>query len=373
VRTPAEAREVIRAGKLAVILGIEVSNLFDCFLVPRADSPVCDAAHVVAQVRRYRELGIRAIFPVHKLDNAFAPGDGHRAVSEIGSFVNSGHWNSFTTDCPGIESVFDKGPLTFGGLNMPRSEYRSLPPLDMSGFPMAPIATLLPHIDAIRAGSTPGAYCQSFGLTELGELLMRELMRNGIIPEIDHLPQRAYVRAVELLEEADYPAATTHGTTYEGRIYRLGGVSKTGIGRCADPARPGSLLDALRSRVARRAAEGAYPAEGFGFDLNGFAGGPGPRFGERSGCSAPQRDPVTYPFRSVAGDVTFTEPRVGNRVLDFNTEGMVHIGLMPELIEDARRTGATDTDLEPLFRSAEAYLRMWEKAEARAAALSATP
>lgn len=29
----------------------------------------------------------------------------------------------------------------------------------------------------------------------------------------------------------------------------------------------------------------------------------------------------------------------------------------------------TDAELEPLFRSAEAYLRMWERAEARSAAL----
>ena len=48
---------------------------------------------------------------------------------------------------------------------------------------------------------------------------------------------------------------------------------------------------------------------------------------------------------------------------------MIHIGLLPELIEDARRDGATDAELEPLFRSAEGYLRMWENAEARGAAL----
>jgi hypothetical protein len=64
--------------------------------------------------------------------------------------------------------------------------------------------------------------------------------------------------------------------------------------------------------------------------------------------------------------VTFTEPHLGNRVVDFNNEGLAHVGLLPELIEDARRTGASDADLEPLFRSAEGYLRMWELAESRA-------
>ena len=55
--------------------------------------------------------------------------------------------------------------------------------------------------------------------------------------------------------------------------------------------------------------------------------------------------------------------------LDFNTEGLVHIGLLPELIEDARRDAVDPKDIEPLFRSAEAYIRMWERAEQRAAEL----
>lgn len=54
---------------------------------------------------------------------------------------------------------------------------------------------------------------------------------------------------------------------------------------------------------------------------------------------------------------------------DFNTEGMIHIGLLPELIEDARRDGVTDEQLEPIFRSAEAFIRLWERAEKRAATL----
>jgi hypothetical protein len=43
--------------------------------------------------------------------------------------------------------------------------------------------------------------------------------------------------------------------------------------------------------------------------------------------------------------------------------------MLPELIEDARHDAVSDDDLEPLFRSAEGYIRMWELAEARAEAL----
>lgn len=368
VTDPEQARAVIDEGKLAVILGIEVSNLFDCFLVPRPGFPTCDAAHIASQVQRYYELGVRAIFPVHKYDNAFSPGDGHRAISEIGGFANSGHWSSFTLDCPAdAPAVFDRGSVQFGGLNVPRTEYFAPPPNDMSDFPNHPVPTLLPFLSLLQEPPLEGEYCQSHGLTPLGETLIHELMSRGMIIEIDHLPQWSYRRVFEILEQNDYPAAATHGSDYGGRIYALGGVSKTSLGRCADPDRPGAMADKLRARVELISAMGGYPALGFGFDLNGFAGAARPRFGARSSCSAPQTDPITYPFDSYRGDVTFSEPRIGNRTLDFNTEGMVHIGLLPELIEDARRTGATDEELEPLFRSAEGYLRMWERAEQRAA------
>jgi hypothetical protein len=39
------------------------------------------------------------------------------------------------------------------------------------------------------------------------------------------------------------------------------------------------------------------------------------------------------------------------------------------VIEDVRRDGVTDEELEPLFKSAEGYLRVWEKSERRSEAL----
>src|SRR5690606_19384093 len=119
VTSPAEAREVIAQGKLAVVLGIETSTPFNCFPTPREGYPTCDEAHVREQLDRYHDLGVRALFPVHKYDNAFSAGDGHRTIIELGNFVNSGHWSNFTQECPAIPTVFDRGDVTFGGLNMP--------------------------------------------------------------------------------------------------------------------------------------------------------------------------------------------------------------------------------------------------------------
>ncbi|MCE9571802.1 MAG: hypothetical protein K8W52_01470 [Deltaproteobacteria bacterium] len=372
VKSPAEAREVINSGKLAVILGIETSNLFNCFLTPPPGMPACDPAKIKEELDRYRAKGVRAIFPVHKFDNAFSAGDGDRNVGQLGSFINSGNFSNFILDCPQTPTVFDHGRVQFGGINQPREDYSAPAPNDMSGFAADPIGTLSPFFNRFMEPALEGDYCQKTGLTPLGEDLLHDLMERGMIIEVDHLPRRSFNRAYEILGENDYPPVGSHGNSNNGRVWQLGGVSKLNLGRCADPARAGAMGDSLRNTIAEITRNGGYPAEGFGFDLNGFAGGPRPRFGPDTTCGdTPQSHPITYPFMSYAGDVTFTQPHLGNRTVDFNTEGMIHIGLLPELIQDVRNDGVSDADLEPLFRSAEGYLRMWEKAEARGAAIRA--
>jgi len=366
VGTPEEAREVIGAEKLAVILGIEVPNPFECYLTRRPDGPVCDDAHIRAELDRTYALGVRAVFPVHKYDNAFSPGDGDKGIFELGSFLQSGHWSNYVQECPDVDTVFDKGPVQFGGFNEPRDDYLAPAPNPLIQLSSAPLLDLLPFLGRLQEPSLPGNWCQNAGLTAAGVTLVQEMMGRGMIIELDHLPRRSYLDAFELVAAAGYPAAGTHGNTNEERLYDLGGISTTGFARCADAANPGSMAGGFRARRDQIVAAGGYPAEGFGFDLNGLAGVPRPRFGPDSSCSTPQADPVTWPFASFAGDVRFQQPSMGDRMVDFNTEGMIHIGLFPELIEDARRTGVTDEDLEIVFRSAEAYLRMWERARSRA-------
>ncbi len=369
VDSPAQAREVVAQGKLAIVLGIEISNLFDCFLTPPDGFEKCTAKGVEAKIDHFHDLGVRVVFPVHKFDNAFTAGDGSSGIIELGNFINSGHYSDFVQDCPGISSGFDGGDVTFGGLNEPRDVYDSPPPNDMSKFGKAPLGTLLPFLEKIQAPPLPGEWCQQHGMTALGETLLQELMKRGMLMDFGHLPQRSLGRAFEILEANEYPVMKTHGDTNDGRVYQNGGMGGTSLGRCAVAGKPGEMGSRLKASVAEVVSKGGYPAEGLAFDLNGFAGGPRPRFGADSSCGDPQEKPVTYPFTSYDGKVTFEQPHLGNRTVDFNTEGMIHIGLLPELIEDARRDGVTDEELEPLFRSAEAYVRMWERAEARGKAI----
>ena len=74
---------------------------------------------------------------------------------------------------------------------------------------------------------------------------------------------------------------------------------------------------------------------------------------------------VAYPFYSYDGTVTFTQPKTGNRVFDYNTEGVANYALYAEWIENLRyvdeRSEANIMDL--FMNSAEAYLQMWERAD----------
>lgn len=370
VHSPEEARQVISDGKLAIVLGIEVPNLFDCYLTRRPDGPVCDTDHIEAELDRYHELGIRALFPVHKYDNAFTPGDGDKGIFELGNFIQTGHYSNYVEDCPDISTTFDKGTVEFGGFNEPRDEYLAPPPEPLLTLSPMPLQDLAPYLGRVIEGSLPGDWCQKGRLTQAGRDLIDGIMKRGMILEIDHLPRRSYIDVFEMLVTNDYPAAGTHGNTNDGRLFEIGGISKNGFPECADPADPSSLFARFQEDLDDIEAAGGYAAEGFGWDLNGLAGVRGPRFGPESTCTTPQENPVEYPFTSFAGDVTFTQPQMGERVVDFNNEGFIHVGMAPELIEDARRTGVSDEQLETVFRSAEAYIRMWELSEERGVSLA---
>jgi len=372
VGSPAEAREVIAAGKLAVVIGIETSNPFQCYLTPRPGGPTCDAPWVEAQLDEYYDKGVRAVFPVHKYDNRFSPGDGSRGFLQLGNFLISGHWLNLTQECvtEDMPKGWDSGGVTFGGLLEPREEYLSPPPNDTSGFVDDPLGVAMQYFAEITAPPADGQWCQNATITPVGEALLDGLMARGMIIEIDHFPQWSYKRVYEILEANDYPGAGTHGRHWNGRLFETGGVANYHIGRCQDPDAPGATLNGLASRVALIESKGGYPGVSFGFDFNGFAGSPGPRFAEGA-CGKPQPNPMTYPFTSYAGDVEFSAPFLGNRAVDFDQEGMIHIGLLPELVQDARADAQDDAALEPLFRSAEAYIRMWEKAEARSVEIRA--
>ena len=110
----------------------------------------------------------------------------------------------------------------------------------------------------------------------------------------------------------------------------------------------------------------------FGSDFNGVARHVGPRFGDdacavhkvagQSEAEEAAGPKLAYPFE-MKGFGVFDRQVTGQCTFDFNTDGLAHIGMYPDLIAAMRAVGVSDTDLEPLFQSVQAYVEAWSRAE----------
>jgi len=334
VTNPFQARKVINRGKLAVVLGLEVSEPFDCRL--RFDNPTCDSAQIDAWLERLERLGLRQFELVNKFDNALTGVAGDAGTT--GTFTNTGNfyatgrfWDLETCEDP---DNADRSPLAIEDHNEDQ--------IIANGFD-----ALLPPGAAPVYGPPP--HCNARGLSPLGEHAIRELMRRGMIFDPDHMSVRARNAALNLVESRDYSGIiSSHSWSTPNafpRILRLGGV----IAPSTDEA--DHFIEKWQEVRDDRAGR-QYFGLGYGADQNGFASQPGPREGGS----------VSYPFRSFHGNLRLDRQRSGERVFDINSDGVAHYGLYPDWLEDIRAAGGKRT-VRDLARGAEAYLQMWERAE----------
>ncbi|CAN7740994.1 membrane dipeptidase [Variovorax sp. LjRoot178] len=77
----------------------------------------------------------------------------------------------------------------------------------------------------------------------------------------------------------------------------------------------------------------------------------------------------TIPYPEIASlysaDGRMTRSTAGDRDWDINLDGMAHYGLLPDFLQDVRNVGVGHSELATLYRSAEDYIRVWERCEAR--------
>jgi microsomal dipeptidase-like Zn-dependent dipeptidase len=351
VEDPFKAREVINSGKLAVVLGMEVSVPLDCGL--SNGEPTCNEQEVVERLQALYDLGVRQMELVNKFDNAFSGVTGDSG--ETGVVVNTGNrsetgrfWQLET--CGEQEHAHDKHQHNFH---------------DQSGAPdeLSGRDSIFGGVLKVtgRSGAAPlypeGPHCNVLGLSDLGKRVIAEMAQRGMIFDPDHMSARARTQSLDFIQnELDkvnglpYSGiVSSHGwadDTIYPRVYELGGV--------VTPHAGGSTGFVEKWEKHRAWADPRYYfGIGFGSDVNGFSAQGGPR-----GTNAPNK--VTYPFTGFGG-VMVNQQVSGERTYDINAHGVAHYGLYPDWIEDLRRQ-AGDEIIEDLVRGAEAYLQMWERA-----------
>jgi microsomal dipeptidase-like Zn-dependent dipeptidase len=342
VYNPRQARTAIEKGRLAVVIGIESSNLFGCS--EQMDQPECTRRDIDRGIRRARALGVRSVFPMHWTDNAFGgaaiEGGGRGTFINVLEAFQTGHYFR-TGPCPQPGQGEEMGHLEPFELAVLASFFPAAKPLADAGMPTYP----------------SGPQCNVKGLTPLGVYLIKRLMANRMLIEMDHMSEWARESVLRMAKRRRYPLVSSHTgtgglwTPQQLRLlYRLGGMAAA---RADTAPALGAKIDELKGYRSKRHFFGA----GLGTDTGGFSSLPGPR-------PDAAQSPVTYPFRALYCNVRLQRERTGNRTFDLNTDGVAHYGLIPDLLADLQQHGG-GPNLRSLFRSAEAYLRMWELAYAR--------
>jgi microsomal dipeptidase-like Zn-dependent dipeptidase len=342
VKTPAEAREAINAGKLAMVLGIEVSEVLDCGQLN--STPKCDAAQIDRELDKLYAAGVRSLFAVHKFDNAL--GGTHFDSGATGVLVNTG--NKYATGQFWAADHCDAADHDNEPTN-PTGEHAELI-YTLFG----PVLTH-PLLQGQLPVYPPAPLCNPKGLTALGEYVIRSMMRRGMIVETDHMSVKARSQTLSILEASKYPGViSSHSWGDLGsqkRLQRLGGL----VGPISNEAT--GFAEEWRTARANRDPRFFF-GTGFGSDINGLHAQPVPR------PNAAQ-NPVRYPFRSFDGGSVIDRQRSGTRLYDINTDGVDHYGLYPDWIEDLRMVAGRQI-VDDLANGAEAYLQMWARAQAAA-------
>ena len=334
--SPEEARKIIAENHLAVVLGVEVDSLgnwrnFDD-LDKLSHGDIDEARKLICRELDWLDgLGVRQVTPIHLTNNAFGGTAIYmRFLETVNLFVTGERWDvedgwdtgvRYRLDVDSKDAVDDlEATVAISGRRL-HAMHRS---------------TLIDHIPGIRnlfeafdAPKLKGGHANVRGLNRYGVVLLEELMRRGMIIDVDHMSEKSTDAALALAEAHRYPVICSHtwfrdllfsaevefdhlkhehyGTgdihkvAHEAgkredqveRIGRLGGVVAPIINQ-GDIAGLRRCMPKLESKIPRPCA-GTSTSWGqaflyavnkmggrgvaIGSDINGAAALPGPRFG----------------------------------------------------------------------------------------------
>ena len=189
----ADAEKIIKANKLAVILGIEATSLGNWLRPSDLPSDLPDARKEIrAEIERLFRLGVRQIAPIHVTDNAFGGTAVYNYLFDALNVHSTGrHFEIRDASASGVRYRLDEDRGTTGMA--------------------AEVARYLSQeVQPAAWQETPGGHANAKGLSSFGRIALEEMMRYGMVIDIDHFSERAVDDALNLLEEYDYPVICSH-------------------------------------------------------------------------------------------------------------------------------------------------------------------
>lgn len=364
VSDSATARTVIQSGRLAVVPGVEVDTLGDWNEGDASDEDfVAYLRHLV------EDLGIRHIFPIHLVNNAFG---GAAIYMDLFNALNYHLCDDyFAVDDASNQGIdFRLGEDEGLAVKVLRLQGRYTPP---------------------KYSEIPGGHANTRGLTPQGEVVLNALMDLGVMIDTDHMSYLSLHEALDLAESRRYPVIAGHtaiqalawrrdetGQPHKlpneymrsdadlGRIHALGGMISIGLHqgdiRGADDRvlyeAAGSSTSWAQAYLYATGITSGAPV-GIGTDMDGLAGSAGPRFGLNAAyelASPPLPDDLREPLRPAQVDsqrngVRYVEPLCDYRhyrftgVLDGNVYSSEERDIWQALAISASGTPPDEADL----------------------------
>lgn len=361
---PFQMRQIIRGNRMAVIIGTELDDIgnlcHDPFVTPLADA--YSRKRALAEIDRLYQLGVRYMFPVHLVNNKFGGTATESDMLNVANkFINGSAFDledapqdeglhvtfehlDFTPyvaafapalslvgpamlgAAPGIEALLDShvgplppgsGALISGAMAVPAAiAAANLPLLNAIGLDPIPFE-VWPMFDHFPDYGKPSwGHRNHRGLTPLGEFAVREMMKRGIMLDVDHMGHHTFTNVIAQAEAVPggYPLNSGHNSfrplhvragensrTLEQLIHirDLGGLM--GIGWENSEAgiypqvgqEPLEIISTVEDDCAGTSKSVAqhylYAVDhlghrqvALGSDMDGFISGPGPRFGPQS-------------------------------------------------------------------------------------------
>lgn len=402
---PFQLRDIVRRDKLAVIIGSElddIGNFARSNSVSQWAPTDSDKQKVRAEIQRLYDKGMRYIFPVHLMNNHFggtAVGDDMLNVAN--KFLNHQAFEvepglpgerinfylsdlDFTEEAALIASAAPFAPLILPAL-LPFADAflagQGVPPgsaaaIGAGVLPLALMGTVLLPVVGVEIGEAgiPSEVLPLFGnypnyyqsgevagwgnghknakgLTPLGKFAVKEMMKLGMMIDIDHMSQKTLGSVLEVATNnpVGYPLNSGHNSSRalgheRGEnsrtveqidwIHQLGGLWGIGYENGEAHSFSDNIPDPqyVQSSVANDCAGTSktfaqhylYGVEtmrgrgvALGTDINGLIPGPGPRFGPQSGFALgddpnhERRDQVLEQFDGVLYTPKYGRPITG--------------------------------------------------------------
>lgn len=173
--------QIVSANKMAVVIGTEIDHIGN---LQSTENPVVPTAPaVVAEIDRLYNEGVRYIFPIHLLDNAFGGTAAYVNLFNVSNVRESGHPYELTCAAPSehISYIYNNNDLGFQTI----------------------VAQMLKKgwgVTSINYPGCPSGYGQknSLGLTANGIVAMKEMMRLGMLIDIDHMSEASADQALQI-------------------------------------------------------------------------------------------------------------------------------------------------------------------------------